>query len=192
MYIIYIIYICKSAIFKFIRNVNVTDISGKRLKYIFYFKSALTFTGVVYSRVYQIMFNLYRKPRTYSVNNNDFCKLLSFLILNHFDFILIYSLLQLNSSIPLFALKEGHGGQRAETTAASAKKKPGKKNRKRSKLFVIDKIMNHREMADGSFEYLVRWEGYESDDDTWEPIDSFENASNVLHHYYKKLYTNKQ
>ncbi|UZJ54281.1 hypothetical protein CBS101457_003601 [Exobasidium rhododendri] len=50
--------------------------------------------------------------------------------------------------------------------------------------YVIEKIMKHRTDDDGTTEYLIRWEGYESGDDTWEP--------ELVADYWKVIPTSKQ
>ncbi|EOD28028.1 hypothetical protein EMIHUDRAFT_235215 [Emiliania huxleyi CCMP1516] len=35
--------------------------------------------------------------------------------------------------------------------------------------YVVDRILSSRKAKGGKTEYLVRWKGYEDEDDTWEP-----------------------
>ena len=37
----------------------------------------------------------------------------------------------------------------------------------------VEKILKHRRKADGSYEFLTRWQGFEPEDDTWEPAKNF-------------------
>ena len=63
-----------------------------------------------------------------------------------------------------------------------------------NKLFVVDRIINHRTktIANKSVtEYLVTWQGYDEDDATWEPIDSFDDES-IISGYHAGLKTNQQ
>ena len=39
-------------------------------------------------------------------------------------------------------------------------------------VFEIDRVVNHRGTP-GHYEYLVRWKGYDANDDTWEPEAGF-------------------
>ena len=51
--------------------------------------------------------------------------------------------------------------------------------------FVVEKICEHAATEDGEILYLVKWKGYKSHMNTWEPVDSFENTS-VLENYLAK------
>jgi len=42
------------------------------------------------------------------------------------------------------------------------------------KEFIVDDILDMRN-EDGEDKYLVHWEGYSSDHDSWEPIDDLKN-----------------
>ncbi len=42
-----------------------------------------------------------------------------------------------------------------------------------SKTYYVEKILNHKYESNGSIKFLVKWEGYDSSSNTWEPIDSF-------------------
>ena len=50
---------------------------------------------------------------------------------------------------------------------------------------IIDKKYENKQVK-----YLVKWEGYDSTQNTWEPISSFENNMNLIHEYESNL--NKQ
>ena len=43
----------------------------------------------------------------------------------------------------------------------------------------VERIIRHRRKADGSWEFLTRWEGYGEDDDCWEPASSFLQRVNL-------------
>lgn len=48
-------------------------------------------------------------------------------------------------------------------------------------MYVVEQIVKHRKHKKSkSFEYLVRWEGYGSEDDTWEPHDNIADSASVL------------
>ena len=44
---------------------------------------------------------------------------------------------------------------------------------KRYREYIVNKIVSHRELANGTVEYLVNWAGYSSSENTWEPYRSF-------------------
>lgn len=48
--------------------------------------------------------------------------------------------------------------------------------------FVVDKIVGHRVYM-GKSQYLVRWEGFPSDDDTWEPIENLRHCLNLIRQF---------
>jgi hypothetical protein len=50
------------------------------------------------------------------------------------------------------------------------------------KTFVVEKICKHLVTEDGEILYFVKWKGYGSYLNTWEPIDSFDNIT-VVHRY---------
>lgn len=46
---------------------------------------------------------------------------------------------------------------------------------------MVDKIVKHRKnKKTKTIEYLIRWEGYGSEDDTWEPHDNIAESASVL------------
>lgn len=55
-------------------------------------------------------------------------------------------------------------------------------------MFEVNRILGHREEENGTFSYLVRWESFGAEYDSWEPIKSFTNPSSVLHDYYYFYY----
>ena len=44
---------------------------------------------------------------------------------------------------------------------------------KDASLYTIDWIIDHKMTKDGK-KYLIRWQGYDGDEDTWEPADNIE------------------
>jgi hypothetical protein len=55
-----------------------------------------------------------------------------------------------------------------------------------AKEFIVEKIIAHRFKRKGSvIEYLVRWEGYGPQFDTWEPRSHLKNSPRVLAQYRK-------
>ena len=43
--------------------------------------------------------------------------------------------------------------------------------------FEVEETLEHREKADGTLEYLVKWKGYSSDDNSWEPEAGLNQAA---------------
>ena len=43
----------------------------------------------------------------------------------------------------------------------------------------VEKILKHRRKADGSYEFLTRWQGFAPEDDTWEPAKNFLQRVNI-------------
>ena len=39
--------------------------------------------------------------------------------------------------------------------------------------WLVKKVFRHRVTKSGKFEFLVRWQGYGSEEDTWEPVKFF-------------------
>jgi hypothetical protein len=53
--------------------------------------------------------------------------------------------------------------------------------------FVVSSIHSHREV-EGEREFLVYWEGYSSDDASWEPEDMLtDDAPNAIREYWKRV-----
>jgi RNase H-like domain found in reverse transcriptase/Integrase core domain/Integrase zinc binding domain/Chromo (CHRromatin Organisation MOdifier) domain/Reverse transcriptase (RNA-dependent DNA polymerase) len=52
-------------------------------------------------------------------------------------------------------------------------------------IYEVHSILDHRG-SPGSYEYLVRWSGYESTDDTWEPASSFLDNSIIQKYWASK------
>lgn len=51
--------------------------------------------------------------------------------------------------------------------------------------FVVEKICGHRTDVDGTRRYLVKWRGYKTHENTWEPIESFEDPS-IVENYERR------
>ena len=47
-----------------------------------------------------------------------------------------------------------------------------------SPMFFVERIINHREYQ-GQYLYLVKWLGYDSSSNTWEPADSFTDPAMI-------------
>lgn len=58
-------------------------------------------------------------------------------------------------------------------------KKPKKDNKQSTAdddFYDVDKILDYKQLADGTEHVLIRWTGYTSDDDSWEPLGSLNDA----------------
>jgi hypothetical protein len=51
--------------------------------------------------------------------------------------------------------------------------------------YIVEKVLNKRKV-DGVIEYLIKWEGYETEESTWEPIDNLKNIMNLIQDYENK------
>ena len=58
----------------------------------------------------------------------------------------------------------------------------------KKKLYEVKRIMGFKFRSDKSRMYLVRWEGYDSDDDTWEPVHRLleDNCGDLIAKFHKK------
>ena len=59
-----------------------------------------------------------------------------------------------------------------------------------SEEYEVEQVVGHRE-ENGVFEYLVRWRGHASTDDTWEAPDNLANAGLIVHKYWYGLHAAK-
>ncbi|XP_031621378.1 chromobox protein homolog 3-like [Contarinia nasturtii] len=53
-------------------------------------------------------------------------------------------------------------------------------------FYDIEKIVRHRRRPDGSYEYFVKWKGYDSSANTWEPKENFESEQ-MIDNYHDSL-----
>lgn len=61
-----------------------------------------------------------------------------------------------------------------------------------SQYYEVEKIISKRKLEKGGHEYLIKWKGYDSSQNTWEPISNLNKAKNVLEQFEKKLGKNIQ
>ncbi|KAG0220983.1 hypothetical protein BGW42_008406 [Actinomortierella wolfii] len=53
-------------------------------------------------------------------------------------------------------------------------------------VFDVERIVDHRQIENGEYEYFVKWKGYPSSANTWEPFDSFIETK-CIDDYWKNL-----
>ncbi|XP_053103699.1 chromodomain Y-like protein isoform X2 [Hemicordylus capensis] len=53
-------------------------------------------------------------------------------------------------------------------------------------LYEVERIVDKRKNKKGKTEYLVRWKGYESEDDTWEPEQHLVNCEEYIHEFNRR------
>ncbi|XP_046496271.1 chromodomain Y-like protein isoform X2 [Equus quagga] len=58
-------------------------------------------------------------------------------------------------------------------------------------LYEVERIVDKRKNKKGKTEYLVRWKGYDSEDDTWEPEQHLVNCEEYIHDFNRR-HTEKQ
>ena len=51
--------------------------------------------------------------------------------------------------------------------------------------YEVSQILDSRQRW-GQVQYLVRWEGYGSEDDTWEPVEMLEGSQELLEEFHAK------
>ncbi|XP_056679363.1 chromodomain Y-like protein isoform X4 [Monodelphis domestica] len=53
-------------------------------------------------------------------------------------------------------------------------------------LWQVERIVDKRKNKKGKTEYLVRWKGYDSEDDTWEPEQHLVNCEEYIHDFNRR------
>ncbi|KAJ1200734.1 hypothetical protein NDU88_004555 [Pleurodeles waltl] len=53
-------------------------------------------------------------------------------------------------------------------------------------LYEVERIVDKKKNKKGKTEYLVRWKGYDSDDDTWEPEQHLVNCEEYIHEFNRR------
>ena len=54
-------------------------------------------------------------------------------------------------------------------------------------LFIVEKILKKKRTEDGELRYLVKWDGYAEEENTWEPPESFSGCPQVLEDFERKV-----
>ena len=59
-----------------------------------------------------------------------------------------------------------------------------KKSKEEENIFQVEKIIDHEQRANVTY-YLVKWKGFDSSQNTWEPSTNF-NSTQIIKEYWKK------
>uniref|UniRef100_A0A8B9Q9V6 M-phase phosphoprotein 8 n=1 Tax=Apteryx owenii TaxID=8824 RepID=A0A8B9Q9V6_APTOW len=84
----------------------------------------------------------------------------------------------------------GGSGKAAGAAAAGGEAGGGGESDEEEDVFEVEKILDVKTEG-GKILYKVRWKGYTSDDDTWEPEIHLEDCKEVLLEFRKKIVDNK-
>ncbi|XP_042541378.1 M-phase phosphoprotein 8 isoform X2 [Dipodomys spectabilis] len=84
----------------------------------------------------------------------------------------------------------GDGGDGEEDAATKEAEAVGESEEDGEDVFEVEKILDMKTEA-GKILYKVRWKGYTSDDDTWEPEIHLEDCKEVLLEFKKEISENK-
>ncbi|KAM6099000.1 M-phase phosphoprotein 8 isoform 2-T2 [Theristicus caerulescens] len=84
----------------------------------------------------------------------------------------------------------GAGKAAGAAAAAGAEAGGGESEEEEEDVFEVEKILDVKTEG-GKILYKVRWKGYTSDDDTWEPEVHLEDCKEVLLEFRKKIVDNK-
>ncbi|ORX56985.1 hypothetical protein DM01DRAFT_248372, partial [Hesseltinella vesiculosa] len=54
--------------------------------------------------------------------------------------------------------------------------------------YIVEAIIAHRPIKNkkGIYEYLIRWKGYNADEDTWQVFEDFDDVNTIIS-YWRKL-----
>ncbi|KAM4860310.1 M-phase phosphoprotein 8 isoform 1-T1 [Thomomys bottae] len=86
--------------------------------------------------------------------------------------------------------REVQGGDGEKDSATKGTEAVGESEEDGEDVFEVEKILDMKTEA-GKILYKVRWKGYASDDDTWEPEIHLEDCKEVLLEFKKELSDNK-
>ena len=59
---------------------------------------------------------------------------------------------------------------------------PAPTNQSGDSVFLVDHILEHRQKG-RSYEYLVRWKGFDSSNDSWEPAENFYDTAVIANNW---------
>jgi hypothetical protein len=65
------------------------------------------------------------------------------------------------------AMQQASSSEESDTSSSDTSSNTSENEPK----YTVHRIMGFRLKSDNSRQYLVRWKGYDSDNDTWEPVD---------------------
>ncbi|XP_069739594.1 M-phase phosphoprotein 8 [Phaenicophaeus curvirostris] len=86
--------------------------------------------------------------------------------------------------------EDGEKGEKGGSGAGEARAAGGESEEDEEDVFEVEKILDVKSEG-GKILYKVRWKGYTSDDDTWEPEVHLEDCKEVLLEFRKKIVDNK-
>ncbi|XP_012297389.1 M-phase phosphoprotein 8 isoform X2 [Aotus nancymaae] len=95
-----------------------------------------------------------------------------------------------DSTVELAEVEEGIGVAGENDSAARGAEAVGDSEEDGEDVFEVEKILDMKTEG-GKVLYKVRWKGYTSDDDTWEPEIHLEDCKEVLLEFRKKIAENK-
>ncbi|XP_017403711.1 M-phase phosphoprotein 8 isoform X1 [Cebus imitator] len=95
-----------------------------------------------------------------------------------------------DSTVELAEVEEGVGVVGENDAAARGAEAVGDSEEDGEDVFEVEKILDMKTEG-GKVLYKVRWKGYASDDDTWEPEIHLEDCKEVLLEFRKKIAENK-
>lgn len=55
--------------------------------------------------------------------------------------------------------------------------------------YTVEAIVKHRQRRNGSYEFFIKWKGYSSDENTWEPLENLAGSQALLDEYWEKIGT---
>jgi hypothetical protein len=54
-------------------------------------------------------------------------------------------------------------------------------------VYTVERILDKRKTLTGTLEYLIKWDGYENDESTWESIHKLRNVMDLVQDYENEL-----
>ena len=52
-------------------------------------------------------------------------------------------------------------------------------------IYKVERILDHKQSGRG-LKYLIKWEGYSDDENTWEPVSNLKDCSNLVAQYWEQ------